>query len=80
MKNKILKIGGGSLALSLLPMLAFADEMSTSTADSILANVYSGVSQSIVTNVTIILGIVAGLLALGWGYRKFKSKVSGRKF
>jgi len=72
----------GALALAYIvtnPISAFA-QMSSTTANSAFSTVVSDVSTSMSTNVVIILSVVAGLIALGWAYRKFIQKASGRKF
>jgi len=85
MKNQISNakwkvIGVGVSAMGMLaPILAHA-QMSTTTANDAFDTVVSDVSGSIESNVVKILSVVAGLIALGWAYRKFTQKASGKKF
>jgi len=79
MKTKILGIVGG-IGTALLPILSHAQAFSTSTASTAFGNVLSDVSVIMLTAITAILGLYAGLVGLGWGIRKFKAYVSGRKF
>jgi len=61
------------------PVGTFA-QMSTTTADSAVDGVISDVSASMATNIVKILVVLAGLVALGWGIRKFLKWVGGKKF
>jgi len=78
-KLKFKVAGASALIMGLVPFVSHA-QMSTTTANTLVASVISDVSQSMTTNITLILAVVAGLIALGWGYRKFKGKVGGRMF
>lgn len=72
----------GALALVFAianPISAFA-QMSTTTANTAVDTVITDVSASMGTNIVKILVVVAGLVALGWGVRKFLKWVGGRKF
>jgi len=82
MKNKLstLKWGAIGVGISVLTPLLSHAQMSTSTANTAIDTVINDVSSSIETNVVKILAVVAGLIALGWAYRKFISKASGKKF
>lgn len=78
-KNKALTIGLSIATAVALPATIFA-QVSTTTADTAVGTVITDVSASMGGNIVKILAIVAGLLALGWGFRKFRHYVSGRKF
>jgi len=82
MKNTYtnLKWGAIGVGLSVLTPLLSHAQMSTSTANDAISTVITDVSTSIEDNVVKILAVVAGLIALGWAYRKFVSKASGKKF
>lgn len=69
-----------TVGASFLPMLAFADAFSTSTAPTVVGSLISDVALVIGGVVGTILGLYAALVGLGWGVRKFKHYVSGRKF
>jgi len=53
---------------------------STSTAVTSALGLTTDVGTIIGGTVGAILGLLAALLGLGWAVRKFKQKVSGRKF
>jgi hypothetical protein len=57
-----------------------ADAFSTTTAVTLANSLTSDVATIIGGAIGAILGLMAGLLGLGWAVRKFKSKVSGKKF
>lgn len=59
--------------------VAFA-QYSTTTAATDVSNAINDVGSGIGTAVPVILGILAGLLVLGWGVRAFRRHVSGKKF
>jgi len=76
------KIALGALALALVvahPTSIFA-QVSTTTSNNAIDGVIADVSSSMGTNIVKILVVVAGLVALGWGIRKFFKWVGGRKF
>lgn len=64
----------------LMPFLAFADAISTSTAPTVILNFTVDAATIIGTVIGSILGLYAALLGLGWGVRKFRHYISGRKF
>lgn len=66
--------------LSLLVPVAYAAEFSTSTAAQAVNDAISNTSATIYSVVPVILGLLAALIGLGWGVRKFKAHVSGKKF
>jgi len=78
-KTKIAVVTGGTLAL-VSPLFAFADTLSTSTAQTIVVNATGDLGSVLATIIPVILGIVVALLALGMGIRYVKKHVSGRKF
>lgn len=69
-----------SVGLLALPFLAQASEFGTSTAPTVIGAMITDVATVIGAVVGTILGVYAGLVGLGWGVRKFKHYVSGRKF
>jgi len=73
------KIALGSAIVTLSPMLAFA-QYSTTTASQSIDNLIADVGAVIGDNVPTILVLLAALIGLGWGVRKFMKWVSGRKF
>jgi len=74
-------IGGATVALSTLalPLLSFA-QFSTSTAASSVTDFITDLASVIAAVVVAILGLLAALVGLGWGVRKFLKWVGGRKF
>jgi len=83
MKNKIYKAGvvAASSALVLgLASVASAAEFGTSTAPTLVNDMISDVAVIIGAVVVTILGLLAALLGLGWGIRKFRGYITGRKF
>lgn len=79
MKNKIIAMSG--VMLSVLGVSqAYASEFSTSTAITSATTLVSDVSTIIGGTVGVILSLLAALLGLGWAVRKFRSKISGKKF
>jgi len=73
------KIALGSAILALTPMLTFA-QYSTTTAESNINTLIDDVGATIGGTVPTILLLLAALIGLGWGVRKFMKWVSGRKF
>jgi len=63
-----------------LVSVASAQAYSTSTAASSVTTLVSDVSAVITQVVVVILALLAALLGLGWGVRKFKRYITGRKF
>lgn len=82
MKNFAQKAGlaiGAGLVLA-FPFLANAQAYSTSTAVTSVTGNISDVASIIGGVVGAILALMAALIGLGWGVRKFQRHVSGRKF
>jgi len=77
--NKIKAIGLGLGASMLIPFLSYA-QFSTSTAITTVTTSITDVALIIAGVIAAILGLWAALTGLGWGMRKFKHYVSGRKF
>lgn len=75
------KIVAGSVisGLALLPTLAFA-QYSTTTAASNANTFVTDVGSTFGSVITVILGIMGGLLALGWAIRKIRRHVTGKSF
>lgn len=81
MSQKLLKYSGVAAVLAFaLPMLASADTLSTSTAQSIVLNATSDLGSVLAGIIPAILVILVSLLALGMGIRYVRKHVSGRKF
>jgi hypothetical protein len=59
---------------------ALADTFGTSTAPTLVNGLVGDVAVIIGAVVGAILGLLAALLGLGWGIRKFKNYITGRKF
>ena len=53
---------------------------STTTAVTLANGLTADVATIIGGTISAILALMAGLMGLGWAVRKFKSKVSGKKF
>jgi len=53
---------------------------STTTAAAAVTGLVSDVGSQFSTIIPVILVLLAALIGLGWGVRKFKAHVSGRKF
>lgn len=81
MQKKIAQLGAIALALGVivLPSLTHA-QFSTSTAVSTVTGFQGDISYVIGAVITGILSLVAALVGLGWGIRKFLKWVGGRKF
>jgi len=80
MRSKLM-VAGATIAGVLASVIPMAHaQYSTSTAVTDVSGVISDVGSTYSVIIPIILGILAGLLALGWGVRKFRQHVSGRKF
>jgi len=83
MKNRIAKVVAsvGAAALGLVvSSVAYAAEFSTSTAPTLVNQTITDVAVIIGAVIGSILGLLAALLGLGWGIRKFKAYITGRKF
>jgi len=76
-----LKIAGLTMAVlaAATPFVAAA-QYSTTTAAANVNTAISDVGATIGQIVPVILVLLAALIGLGWGVRKFKAHVSGRKF
>lgn len=79
MKNKIVALGSFITAFSLAGV-AFAADLSTTTGNQINDDFLSAVSGMIEHYIPEILVVVAVLIGIGWGVRKFQRHASGRKF
>lgn len=81
MKTKLLKYSGvAALVAFVAPTLAFADTLSTSTAQTIVINATNDLGSVLAGIIPVILVILVALLALGMGIRYVRKHVSGRKF
>jgi len=70
-----------AVGVSALPFLAFADTaFGTSTAVTTVTTLIGDVALIIGGVIATLLSLYAALVGLGWGTRKFKQYVSGRKF
>ena len=80
-KAKLLRYTGVGAAVAMLaPMFAFADTLSTSTAQTIVINATNDLGAVLAGIIPVILVILVSLLALGMGIRYVRKHVSGRKF
>jgi len=77
---KIAKYSGTIATFLGIASIASADAFSTSTAITLANALTADVALIIGGTVGTILTLMAGLMGLGWAVRKFKSKVSGKKF
>lgn len=76
-----MRYSGAAAALALLtPLFAFADTLSTSTAQTIVINATNDLGSVLAGIIPVILVILVSLLALGMGIRYVRKHVSGRKF
>jgi len=73
-------IGMAVVGFALVPALAFAQQLSTSTVPTVVNNVTSDVSQIVYQVIGGILALMVALLGLGWGVRRVKRYITGRKF
>lgn len=80
MKKFIVKLGAGTALFAATAAVALADTFGTSTVPSIMTGFIGDVAVIIGIVVAAVLGLLAALLGLGWGVRKFKAYVSGKKF
>jgi len=83
--NKIQKIAIASGAaistvMAFAPMAFAQTAFGTSTAATTITSLVGDVALIIGTVLGVILGLVAALMGLGWGIRKFRQYVSGKKF
>lgn len=79
MKYKI-GVGIASVGAFLLPVVAYAQTFGTSTAPTLVIDMIADVAVIIGAVVAVILGLYAALLGLGWGVKKFRQYITGRKF
>lgn len=81
MMKKLASLGAVALAFGLivLPSLTHA-QFSTSTAVTTVTDFIGSLSVVIAGIVGGILALLAALVGLGWGIRKFLKWVGGRKF
>lgn len=81
MKQKIMYLAGVAMALAFvtIPQLTHA-QFSTSTAVSTVTGFQGDLSFVIGAVIAGILSLLAALVGLGWGIRKFLKWVGGRKF
>jgi len=79
-KNVLKGLGASLAAFGLTVGVSSADAFSTSTAPTVVNNMIADVALIIGGVVAVILGLYAALTGLGWGVRKFRHYVSGRKF
>lgn len=78
MRNKIIATVSG-LGMAVMPFLAHAQYATTTASDSV-NTLNADVGATIGATVPEILALLAALIGLGWGVRKFMKWVSGRKF
>lgn len=81
--NKIQKIasGFGAFVASLaLVTVSFGAELSTSTAPGLVNGLITDVATIIGAVVVAILGLLGALMGLGWGVKKFRAYITGKKF
>jgi len=76
-KEKLFLAVAGALALA---SQVGAEAFSTSTAPTIVNSLISDVALIIGAVVGTILGLLAALMGLGWGVKKFRRYITGRKF
>jgi len=79
MKNKIIGVVSG-VGAAMLPFLAFADTFGTSTAATEVNTLITNVAVILGSVVGVILGLLAALMGLGWGVKKFRHYITGKKF
>jgi len=81
MMKKIASLGAVALAYALLVLPAISHaQFSTSTAVTTVTDFIGSLSVVIAGIVGGILALLAALVGLGWGIRKFLKWVGGRKF
>jgi len=79
MKNKFTRIGV-AVAVAALPILANAQAIGTSTAETAVTGVIADLAVVFLAVITALLSVWAGLVGFRWGLSKFQRYVSGRKF
>jgi len=81
MKNILKNLGKTSLlALPFLYVASAHAQFSSSTAITTVNTMTADTGYIIGAVITAIIALSVALTGLGWGYRKFKQHVSGRKF
>jgi hypothetical protein len=80
LKYKLAGVAGVISGVIATGSYAFADTFGTSTAPTLVNSLVGDVAVIIGAVVGAILGLLAALLGLGWGIRKFKHYITGRKF
>jgi len=83
MKNLAYRVslGASVVGMSMLPVLAHAQTaFGTSTAPTEVTNFIAAIAVIIGAVVGAILALLGALTGLGWGVRKFRHYVAGRKF
>lgn len=79
MKKYTLAVGASVLA-AFAPLFAFADTLSTSTAQTIAEGAVNDLGSVLAGLIPEILVVVVSLLAIGMGIRYVKKHISGKKF
>ena len=80
LKYKLAGVVGAIVGVVATCSYALADTFGTSTAPTLVNGLIGDVAVIIGAVVGAILGLLAALLGLGWGLRKFKHYITGRKF
>lgn len=81
MKQKLMSLAGIAMAFAFvaIPALTHA-QFSTSTAVSSVTGFQGDIAYVVGAVIAGILSLLAALVGLGWGIRKFLKWVGGRKF
>jgi len=77
---KRISIALTAVAVAGLPMFASAQEFATTTAVTTVTDLVTQLALVIAGVVASIIALYAALLGLGWGIRKVRHYISGRKF
>ncbi len=80
LKYKLAGVAGVIAGVVATCSYAFADTFGTSTAPTLVNGLIGDVAVIIGAVVASILGLLAALLGLGWGVKKFRHYITGRKF
>jgi len=82
MKNakKFVRGALGAIVALAIPAVSYAQEFATSSVPGYIADLRSDAAQVMSPVIYTILGLLAALIALGWGVSKFRKYIAGRKF
>lgn len=80
LKLKIASVVGSIVGVMATAYSALADTFGTSTAPTLVNGLITDVAVIIGAVIASILGLLAALMGLGWGVKKFRHYITGKKF